>query len=309
MARLIGIDGSLALVDMDETISGADAIQLLLDVRPEEPGGVDFEKTVVPILGRWCYPMPYRWWSVPLDEQSPLLRDWITSDRGSRPYPVDISGSVWRVRQLSAQVQYLCRLHLLAKGDERHADMIDNLEFDGVWAHFDSMTPVGIIPTVHERFSMVKTKQVEPEGDKRDGFEKYHFDVSLGYDEEEDGPLDSFDQKRAAAASLLVWLLNRSDMVFYEVDNLFGIQREEHRSVYNELADLMIAGKIYACPTCGRPVLMARKNSNPFCKKSHQTRYSERARAMFRNGATVDEVADRFKHINRATIANWERGW
>lgn len=81
--------------------------------------------------------------------------------------------------------------------------------------------------------------------------------------------------------------------------------RSGRNTFASTLADLLIEGKVGACPHCGRPVFMPRKSSKPFCGQAHQTRYNEKARRMLDRGASVDEVSDAFPHIKYATISGW----
>lgn len=111
-----------------------------------------------------------------------------------------------------------------------------------------------------------------------------------------------------AASQILVYLLNISSMNPFNYDNgsrRVVISPNFGLGIEGTLGVMITEGKVCACPHCGRPVYMPRKTSNPFCRKSHQTRYSEAAKAMKDRGAKPEEIAKRYPHINPETILGW----
>ncbi|MBQ9002257.1 MAG: hypothetical protein IJ087_10430, partial [Eggerthellaceae bacterium] len=115
-----------------------------------------------------------------------------------------------------------------------------------------------------------------------------------------------FGIRRIVAAELLEALLNyTSALPFTMEEDAPMIKRDDSKVYTSALADLMIEGKVGACPWCGRPMLLLRKTSKPFCRQSHQTRYNEKARKMLVDGASVNDVIASFEHIQPATIRNW----
>ena len=119
-------------------------------------------------------------------------------------------------------------------------------------------------------------------------------------------PADEFGMKRLAASYLLASLVNYCSSTPFDIDpETLGLMRSSRNTFASALADLLIEGKVGACPHCGRPVFMPRKSSKPFCGQAHQTRYNEKARKMLGRGASVDEVSDAFPYIKYGTISGW----
>lgn len=230
-----------------------------------------------------------------------------------RCYPIAIPRTERRVLGLAECVQYLGRLHLLSKGDERHADMLPEVsDYMGYMFTFDVVLPrgfrLGITQSVLQTCARFNSRSIATI-EKGRSF-SVHVDVeylNVGFHSPADMPKDEIGMKSVAAAALLSSLVNyqATALPFVTDKRTLELRRSDESSIAATMADLIIAGKIGACPHCGRPVLMPRKSSKPFCKPAHQTRYSEKARKMLDSGASVDEVASAYPHIQRETIANW----
>lgn len=246
---------------------------------------------------------------------------------------ISVPQAVKRISGLANYLQYLAKLYLLANGDVRSESVLPEIRQTEYALEFDAVIPAGFAPNI-ARFRLNTPAQFDVDQgvlektDRVSRFEHdYWFTVPVGilYDDmmrfpreqlgESDTtddvksyalPQDSFMLKRIAASFLLTSLINyQSAKPFVNDWETLAIKRDDSESFASVLGDLMIAGKVSACPWCGRPVLLPRKSSKPFCRQSHQTRYSEKARAVLNDGATVDEVADAFPHIQYATISGW----
>ena len=118
---------------------------------------------------------------------------------------------------------------------------------------------------------------------------------------------DPFIRKRALAAGLLETIAASFMADSYTTNRkTLMLERNTERNIVSVFLEYIADGKVTACPVCGRPVLMPRKSSSPFCTKQHQVRYHERAHKMLDGGSSEDDVAKAFPHIKRETITGWQ---
>jgi hypothetical protein len=215
--------------------------------------------------------------------------------------------------------QYLASLYLLSRGDERHDGLLSDVALTENGLSFTATLPRTFVLATHTRQSLERPVYFDPEhnrfDDEHDTFEApatvpYETVCYWPYGQfaERHLPNGQTELKAIAASALLLELVNFSVDTPYRLDaSTLSLKRSEDTSIASVLADSIISNKISACPWCGRPMLRLRRSSKPFCKKAHQTRYSEKAKAFFDKGASAEEVAEAFPYIKRATIENWQR--
>ena len=225
-----------------------------------------------------------------------------------------VAQSALRIRKLAYYVQYLAKLHLLANGDERFSEILPDISTKAFYLEFRATVPGMFLDSRIDGnigdFVHFVNDSVEYDRKSEWGT----ITARIDYVEIRRGPLEGmtplpengFELKRVVASFLLASILNHGSALSFSVDlETLALQHGKQNTVVNALADSIIAGKIDACPWCGRPVYMPRRNSKIFCRQSHQTRYSEKARAMLDGGASVDDVAAAFPHIQPGTISGW----
>ena len=227
-----------------------------------------------------------------------------------------VAQSAKRIRKLAYYVQYLAKLHLLANGDERFSETLPDIDTKAFYLEFRATVPGMFLDSridgnIGDCIRFVNGS-VEYDGESERGEITARIQYTsilrdpYGADGMSPLPESGFELKRVVASFLLASILNHGSALPFSVDlETLALQHGKRNTVVNALADSMIAGKIDACPWCGRPVYMPRRNSKIFCRQSHQTRYSEKARAMLDGGASVDDVAAAFPHIQPGTISGW----
>ncbi len=230
--------------------------------------------------------------------------------------------SIERTRENSLYVaeyiQYLAKLYLLSGGDARHSELFPTtptLADDAI--RVDAVLPIRLMRRLQEvtinapAIFEVEHAAVSPDGRTfavpvKIPFVKvgrYPFFPSDSYMHLRS---DEFEWKRIAAAAILPSLLNRMTAEQYALDpETHKLLHGDANALVNMLAEYIIDGRIRACPHCGRPVLMLRDSSKPFCGKSCQQRYREDAQRMRASGASVDDVSTAYPCINRKTIECW----
>ena len=226
---------------------------------------------------------------------------------------VDVARS--RVEQLSADMALLGKLFLLAKGHERHGDVLHSVKVNeskgAVSVSVDMPSKSKGTATKEFTFSFDDLGCIGVKGSNRLTIIVHDDSLSdriytprprkaAGY-----FPDSELEQKVVLAGRVLVKLLNQRSGERYCWTESDGLIDSSNDSFSDAMASAIRGGKIQACPWCGCPVLMPRKSSKPFSKQSHQTRYSEKAHALLNSGASVDEVSEEFPFIQRATIRNW----
>lgn len=241
---------------------------------------------------------------------------------------VSVPQAVKRIRGLATYLQYLAKLYLLANGDARSASVLPDIKRGEYALEFDAVIPREFVHTIGTTIELPTPARFSNLDFVDFGNDESWLSVSVsihyadimrfphtgnefeGAASELSGtyllPEGEFELKCLAASFMLSGLINYQTATPFRTDpGTLAIKRNDSESFASVLADLMIAGKVSACPWCGRPVLLPRKSSKPFCRQSHQTRYSEKARAMLNDGASVDEVSEAFPHIQKATIRGW----
>ena len=222
------------------------------------------------------------------------------------------------LRQADA-LQYIAKLYLLSRGCSTHLDCIGNhikIDKNNHEITFTPTIPINFVGSVRY---LRMANYIDFDSDSiavtQDGRSFTVKASVIGSQNRVYGGIFACDGNEMAiqtslflAAALMSTLLNFESGTQYDLErNSLDLHRTADKNLYGILADCIIDKKITACPRCGQPVLKIRKNGNPFCKKSHQTRYSEDARKMFQRGASIEDVAAAFPHIKRATIENWTR--
>jgi len=336
MGKLLYNDGILAVCDFEIGENDDEkAVRLLIGIDESSP---DMEKHVKPLLE--CWDIPVLLIDLPFSDKekaSILARAsakrlkslGVTVEGGSISPMVQFPTSttlrlvtsvphtVSRIRDVAKLLQFLARLYLLADGDTRHAEMLPNAKIESDALELDVELPDllfialtgcvlptpasfdvdGAEPGDHEGFTLVGTKIP---------YDRMHRYPADGENDLFILPADALELKRMVAVYLLSSFVNYCSAAPFSVDlESLRLVRSNSSTFASTLADFAIAGKIGACPYCGRPVFMSRKTSKPFCRQSHQTRYNESARQMLNRGADVDEVADAFPHIRYGTISGW----
>ena len=330
--ELLYYDGDIAIYDFDLK-RGDEALKLLLEVEIDNP---DTKKHIEPLIP-FCGGLASSWtvdthdvhYADKADIKS-LNALGFKVDEGIIS-PIDF-GKLKELRHITTlpkaqenvmrtaeYVQYLSKLYLLMKGDRRQAALIPDISTlcGFTDAHFELTLPWGF------RYALASTNldtDAAFDASKAQTIEEgrnFSIPVSVsfiriamytqftGIKTGSPWPNDEFKRKRLIASALLPSLLNYMSIKPFLVDESFALVRRSDDSWAGLLADCMIQEKIIACPWCGRPVLTPNKSSKPFCRQSHQTRYNEAAHARLDSGASVDEVAEAFPHINRKTIENW----
>ena len=240
-----------------------------------------------------------------------------------------VPSAIERISLLAESIQYLARLYLFSVGDDKAADILPEIDEDEnafrlvaqiprelcynlrdlrlpTQAEFDRESmgdidahgtdPVSVPVTI--KYSSINMFRPLPELPE---------DIAhLALPEEMILPKSPEERRQIVAACLLAGLADHQRGMKYRFDREpRSVIKWGNSSFTDALMDSMLDGKVASCPYCGKPVDLKRKSSKPFCKPSHQTRYSEKARAAFRAGATPEEVAEQFPHINPETIRNW----
>ena len=187
-------------------------------------------------------------------------------------------------------VLYLVRLYLCACGVEKHRGIVEG-------ARRSKLHPKFLMFSIPEGLS-ADMNQVGGSTRRYEYIYRDHAFCVMWY--------TSTPEWRTMASDLLVMLANSVSKPRYTNDG-GRFQHVQHTGIYDELFRMMEEGKIIACPYCGEPVVRERSNGKPFCKKSHQTRYSEKARLVLDGGASAVEVHEQFPHIGLATIEGWQQ--
>lgn len=191
------------------------------------------------------------------------------------------------VRETAEAVRYVATLALLARGDDRAADLITLLESENNkrLLRFDAVVPGQIIGEVEvaadwlEMFPNVTVEEVEPHGNDA-GVRLVCYAIASSYyrgDVVHNFPDCELERKRIAANVLASLLLNLSVRIPYYPDPESGLP--EHSITANLLTvtiDQARDGKLEGCPHCGWPVVRPYKSSDPYCRKSHRTRTDEK---------------------------------
>lgn len=336
MGRLLYNDGILAVCDFEIGENNDEkAVRLLLGADTESP---DTEKHVKPLLECWDIPILLTDLPFTGSEQENVLaraskrklKELGISADGSSISPMiqfpssttlrfvtSVPHTVSRIKDTALLLQFLARLHLLTNGDARHASMLPEAGIGSSGLELNVELPdmlfIALTGCVLPTPATFDVDGAEP--GNQEGFTSIAVEIPYDrmhrYPTDSEGdlfvlPADAFALKCMVAAYLLSSFVNYCSATPYTVNpESLRLAKSNSSTFASTLADLAIAGKIGACPYCGRPVFMPRKTSKPFCRQSHQTRYSERARQMLNRGAEVDEVADAFPHIRYGTISGW----
>lgn len=341
MGKLLYYDGSIAVCDFEVgEHSDEKAVRLLLGADTSAP---NVDKHVKPLLE--CWGIPARFTSLLLDDREKAATFARADSRKLKSLGVAIeNGAITPVMEFTSAttlrlvasvpqttrrigdvalfLQYLAKLHLLANGDRRHASMLPDIKMETDALAFDADMPdlfffalTNSILPVPATFDVDRAEPGEGDGYTRIPV-KISYEGMLRFPDDGNGlfvlPADEFEMKRLVASYLLASLVNYCSSTPFDVDpETLGLMRSGRNTFASTLADLLIEGKVGACPHCGRPVFMPRKSSKPFCGQAHQTRYNEKARRMLDRGASVDEVSDAFPYIRYGTISGWlpMRGW
>lgn len=330
MDDLLYYDGNIAICEEKWDYPTEKALGRLLSINVDSP---DIENEIKPLLS--CLIISKGSLTVELSEEqrrmlnANRLRELGFDIDGSNVIPsnildstyrlVFVSEAVTRITSYAAMHQYLAKLSLLANGDERMSSLIELPIYDEklLGLSLEVTLPYGfgynldryVLPT-KAQFDKGSLKVVEPEQTVSIRALIHDFAIfrSPYFNGAHKMPNDDFEKKRICASALLSSLLSyQSQIQFTNNPDTLELERCEE-TLTACLGDAIIAGKIQACPWCGRPVFKKHDSSKPFCRKSHQTRYNEAAKKMLARGASVDEVADKYPHINRKTIENWPRG-
>lgn len=206
-------------------------------------------------------------------------------------------------------VEYLSRLMLYAKGDERSSGVVDI-----VWSDSISIAVCADLPPFFNSLLAIRTD------DALGAFTIEHVDaeskrvtVSANIESAQypDADFSSKDDMRKLACSAvfcgLFQLIAHSDYVINRSSLL-----PQHRGNYffAVVADEILNENIKACGNCGKPVYVGKRvNSKPFCNRGHQNRYNEKAKRMLKNGAAVDDVIAAFPCVGEKTIRGWCNPW
>lgn len=233
--------------------------------------------------------------------------------------------AVNRICELSRCVQFLAKLFLLANGDEGMASQLPNVECERHSMKLVAELPGALRYSLNQhrsmplgegvlsapaKFDMTAVKDAPFRPTFRVPVEiLYQHVLRSPYNSEESGyrlPESGFELKRIAASAMLVSLLNcQAQRPFILTPDTLSLTRSESGTLLDALADAMIAGKIRACPHCGRPILVKRDKGMMYCSASCRTLYNRKAKEMCSDGASVDAVHASFPAIPKETIRGW----
>lgn len=259
----------------------------------------------------------------------------------SRKNPSEIDGTIIRLLSLkydefdsymsteeheevlaSDAVQFVARLHLLAIGDDRQSKLMEEpkrtMTHQTIAANVD--LPISIYQEVMRRHEAEMAASVDcltddSETDMDDSY-TIRFVRSTVYVDcckvlktaNISAVGNSVDRRRVIAAGLLETIAASFFQPGYAINpKTLSLQWSVKANVVSCLLEYIVDKKLSTCPVCGAPVLMPRKSSSPFCKKSHQVKYHKQARNRLKRGSSVDEVASGFPHIKRETIEAWHQ--
>lgn len=147
-------------------------------------------------------------------------------------------------------------------------------------------------------FSLVRTYELQPNGLRKTVYFDY---VPLS-----DGEPIAGLSNRIAASLMLVALteaLQRSLRLVRIDPETLRLGRLGRTTMLDDLIDAIAAGKLHACPNCGRPLI----GNSAYCKHGAcAQRYNERAKAAaLAGGMSEAEVLEAFPHIQPKTVHSW----
>lgn len=213
--------------------------------------------------------------------------------------------------------QYLAKLHLLSNGDFRHEDVAPTTtSIKGMALRLDTVMPNYFMQAILEtRLNTPARFDAASVADYGDG-RSFVVAVEVPFNNVGKYPFPHLEEKyrlanderewKAVAVAAIV-----PSLLSYMTANAYGIEvgtltlRRNSNTLVDMFADSLMAGKVRACPRCGRPVLMPRESSKPFCSANCQQRYREHALKMFERGAAEQDVIAAFPCISAKTISNW----
>ena len=220
-------------------------------------------------------------------------------------------------------MQFLAGLHLLAKGCERFACLLHVVHPDWPNAVADCLLPDSIFtcvrfgarpdaPATLWLFNDVDCLTYEPKwlDVEKEGFTQVGFLTACDYIVDSDYETfisDAFLQKRIIAACLLETIAD-SCVEFAYRTNGETLLLEKDESASNAVAEFIgyiVGGKIATCPECGKPVLMPRETSTPYCSPTCKKAYNRRAQDMWLSTYDVERVIAAFPCISPDTVRGW----
>ncbi len=147
-------------------------------------------------------------------------------------------------------------------------------------------------------FSLVRTWELQPNGLRKTVYFDY---VPLDGDEPVAGAANRF-----AADLMLIALadaLHRAQRSVSIDASTLRLARASRTTMIDDLIDAIAAGKLHACPNCGRPLI----GNSAYCKHGAcAQRYNERAKAAaIAGGMTEQEVLSTFPFIQQKTVHSW----
>lgn len=339
MGKLLYYDGATAVCDFEENEIGTreKAVKLLLEVDADNP---NTEKHVKPLLECWGIGnYSGAGLTVGLTKEQKADIEKLADKKalaklgyvvkGCAITPADfktfpplriqsnVSETVKRIRNFADYLQYLAKLYLLANGDERMAPMIPDmtrtqhsmqLVITLPWAFRYSFETQRL--KTKARFDAKHMQTVEDSRLFSVPVEIFDIDVFRSPYHSKGSvwkmPEDDFGVKKVIASALLSSLINyQASMPYTNDPETLALERSSGDTLANTLAENMLAGKIRACPHCGRPMLVKREKGMQYCSASCRTLYNRKAKEMCSNGASVDEVHTSFPAIPKETIRGW----
>ncbi len=147
-------------------------------------------------------------------------------------------------------------------------------------------------------FSLVRTYELQPNGLRKTVYFDY---VPLA-----DGEPPAGTANRIAANLMLIALteaLHRSLRLVRIDPETLRLGRHSRTTMLDDLIDAIAAGKLHACPNCGRPLI----GNSAYCKHGAcAQRYNERAKAAaLAGGMSEAEVLEAFPSIQPKTVHSW----
>ncbi len=321
-----------AIVDFNQEGSvGFDLIKLFLELDTESPMYANKIKSIIacdcaPVLAMREFKLEWLSSSVRanLDENKLHALDYTVSDgviarlsetRENRLI-VPIADSSEMINAEANNLKAIAKLFLLSKGNINAADMIPEITVDGP---LDEVSMTVVLPVDYKHYLETYDLPTEVRFDTNSAKESTAYasvsipaHISSSTTEKLQVELAGHDYSEIdilrcmVAGPLMSSLLSYRSAASYQYDfESLRLTRNEGSTYSDKLAEAIMSGKVRACPYCGNPILMLKESSSPFCRSSHQTRYSEEAKSLLKMGASKEEIVARFPFINKKTILNW----